>query len=390
MKKRLLGYFKHLLLTIAIFIPALILFGISQGASLHYADDPLAMDWDQDGPYVFYTENGGLSINHIRGSMEDGFVLEQEFARADTPVPVRTSFPLDATSFHFSLQTGFATPPTSYQGDYPVLAISDIESGFRTLRDFLINNGVVDARLNWTFSKGYLVLSGDFVDRGESATQVLWFIYKLEQEAAQRGGRVHYILGNHEIKNLQGIHEYASMKYFHVASILGKHQHELCGPDSFLGRWLASKNTIEKINGYLLIHGGLHPDIAGTDLNLNDINRIVRAHYTRPYYPKPDESPGQLLISTETAPSWYRGYFKNRISQDEVNAGLDKFGARSVVVGHKLQHKVNKSFDGKVIGIDVNHPSDFHKNWPAYDSEGLLIDGDKLYRAFHDGERELL
>ena len=78
--------------------------------------------------------------------------------------------------------------------------------------------------LNWTFGNGHLVLVGDFVDRGFSTTQVLWFIYKLEQEAEKQGGYVHYILGNHELKNMQGNYESASLKYFHVAAILEKQQ----------------------------------------------------------------------------------------------------------------------------------------------------------------------
>lgn len=38
--------------------------------------------------------------------------------------------------------------------------------------------------------------------------------------------------------------------------------------------------------------------------------------------------------------------------------------------------------------IDVQHPSDDHKNWPKRRSEALLIDGDKYYRVFDNGEKE--
>ena len=42
---------------------------------------------------------------------------------------------------------------------------------------------------------------------------------------------------------------------------------------------------------------------------------------------------------------------------------------------------------GKIIGIDVKHPKDYHRNWPSLSSEGLLIEGDTYYRVLDDGER---
>ena len=99
-------------------------------------------------------------------------------------------------------------------------------------------------------------------DRGPSTTQVLWLIYQLEQAARAQGGTVHYILGNHEIKNLQGNFQAADKKYQFVATVLGKQQIDLYGEKSLLGRWLASKNSAELINGHLFVHGGLHPKLA--------------------------------------------------------------------------------------------------------------------------------
>jgi len=40
-----------------------------------------------------------------------------------------------------------------------------------------------------------LVINGDLVDRGEFVTQVLWLLYKLEQQALAQNGMVHVILG---------------------------------------------------------------------------------------------------------------------------------------------------------------------------------------------------
>lgn len=388
MKKRIFRYIKHIGITIIILSTIGVLFGLYHGASLHYGDNPIMMDWDKDGPYVFYKNDSTLNVNYIRGNQDDGFYLEQKDYSVNSKISGFSYFPLDSTSFEFSLKTNFQNPASTYDDHHSILAISDIESGFATFRDFLINSKVIDQKLNWIFGTGHLVLIGDFVDRGFSTTQVLWLIYKLEQDAVKQGGSVHFILGNHELKNFQGNYESTSPKYFHVAAILKKKQTELYDSNSFIGKWMASKNSIELINGTLFTHGGLHPKLVDYDLSLDEINEIVRNNYYKPYYPNVVKSKEQFLISTHTGISWYRGYFKDDLTQEDVELGLNKFNARSIAVGHTLQSKVNRQFNGKVIGVDVKHPNDYHKNFPFQKSEGLLIEGGKYYRILHNGERE--
>lgn len=387
MKKRIFRYVKHTFATLLIIITSVIILGLYHGASLHYGDNPAMMDWDRDGPYVFYDNDSILKVKYIKGNQNNGFYLEQKEYSVLSKIPAFCYFPLDSTSFKFSINTNIKSPLSTYNDGGSILAISDIESGYRTFRDFLINNKVIDKNLNWIFGTGHLVLVGDFVDRGFSTTQVLWFIYKLEQDAEKKGGFVHFILGNPELKNMQGNYDSSSPKYFHIASILEKQQHQLYNSNSFIGKWLASKNTIELINGILFTHGGIHPDLANYNLSIDGINEITSNNYYKPFYPKPEKTKEQFLNSTHTGISWYRGYFKDNLTQEEVDIGLQKFNAKAIVVGHTLQSKVNRKYNGKVIGIDVKHPKDYHKNFPNSKSEGLLIEGDKYYRILHNGSK---
>ncbi len=390
MKKRLFRYIKHTVVTLLILGTVGVFFGLYHGASLHYADNPMMMNWDQDGPYVFYENDSVLNVNYIKGNQDDGFYLDQKNYPVNSKIRAYCYVPLDSTSFEFSISTDFKHPLSTYNDTNKVLAISDIESGYKTFRDFLINSKVIVKNLNWTFGAGHLVLVGDFVDRGFSTTQVLWFIYKLEQDAVKQGGFVHFILGNHELKNMQGNYDSSSPKYVHIASILEKQQSELYDSNSVIGKWMATKNTLELINGTLFTHGGLHPDLVDYNLNIEDINKIARTNYYKPFYPKPERTKEQFLNSTQTGISWYRGYFKDDLTQEEVELGLNKFNAKAIVVGHTLQSKVKKHYNGKVIGIDVKHPKDYHKNFPNSKSEGLLIEGNNYYRVFHNGEKEEL
>ncbi len=390
MKKRILRYFKHLLGTIVFLLLVGVILLQTKIASISYGDNPEMMNWENDGPYVFFENDSTLLVNHIKGNKDDGFYTSQAVYDSGSLPMTSCYFNLDASKFSFQLDTQFKTPQATYNDGQKIFAVSDIESGYKAFRDLLINNEVIDKDLAWTFEKGHLVLVGDFVDRGFSTTQVLWFIYKLEQEAKKHGGIVHFILGNHELKNLHGNYLSASEKYIHVAHILGKQQYQLYDDQSFIGRWMASKNTVELINGYLFVHGGIHPEISEMTLTLAQINQAVRDNYRHGSFPSPKKDAAQKLISTRKGPSWYRGYFKDDLTQEDVELGLNKFDAKAVVVGHTIQSKVNSLYNGRVIAIDVKHPKDYSKRWPSRASEALLIENGNYYRVFDNGEKDKL
>jgi len=366
---------------------ALLFIGNLLGARIHYADNPLAQNWDGEGPYVFFSEDGGLSIQHLEADEAGGYAAREARTTFDASPRVTCHYPLDSTSFEVALSTEFETPPSVYDDGNKIFAISDIEGNYAALRDFLVGGGVIDQDLRWTFGAGHLVLVGDVVDRGYFVTQVLWLIYKLEQDARSQGGQVHYIIGNHELKMMYGDYGATDPKYAEVAELLGKRQLDLFGSESFLGRWMASKNSVERINGVLFVHGGLHPDVADLDLDLDAVNQRIRRSY---YQPVGQDASGDLLISRDTGPCWYRGYFEDDLRQDQIDGVHESFNATAVVVGHTLQRRVNRQYDGKVVAIDVAHRNDDHKLWPEGRSEGLLIEDGVYYRVLEGGARETI
>jgi hypothetical protein len=187
------------------------------------------------------------------------------------------------------------------------------------------------------------------------------------------------------IKNLQGNYQSANEKYFHIAGILGKQQFQLFDDDALLGRWLASKNVLEVINGVAFAHGGLHPDVPKHGVSIEEINRIVRAGYRAPYYTPVTATTESFLRSSTTGPAWYRGYFKDDLSQQQVEQGLKAVGARAIVVGHTLQGKVNGNYNNLVFAIDVKHPKDYLTSFPLRSSEGLLIRDGQYFRLLENG-----
>lgn len=389
---------KHFTVTSLILLCLALGLAVVFSIDIDYGDDRRAYKVGGEGPHVFFVGDQ-MQLNFIRGDGETGFYLQQQSVPLGAQVQTQVYFPLEDNHFSLTINGSsadrrpdgsFIAPPLRYQDDEAILAISDIESAYKTLRDMLQAHRVIDKELNWTFGKGHLVLLGDMTDRGPSTTQVLWLIYQLEQAARAQGGTVHYILGNHEIKNLQGNFQAADKKYQFVATVLGKQQLDLYSENSLLGRWLASKNTAELINGHLFVHGGLHPKLATMNYSLEQLNNKVRANYRMAYFPTPKAPDSDLLLSTRHGPSWYRGYFEGDLTQAEVEQTLASFAAKAVVVGHTPQRRVQALFDGKVLAINVRQPRDYRGSIPPRSSEALLIRDGQYFRLQQDGSSDAL
>jgi hypothetical protein len=146
----------------------------------------------------------------------------------------------------------------------------------------------------------------------------------LEKEAAQAGGRVVSLLGNHEMMNMMGdlryvtplnyasfadgnsekrqkaaYDEYVKWRGSHTSLLaelpqpmelteaewMARHpagfieQREAFGPKGEYGEWLRGHAALAEIGGIIFVHGGIHPDLAQTKLDAmnNQIHREIKA-----------------------------------------------------------------------------------------------------------------
>jgi len=76
--------------------------------------------------------------------------------------------------------------------------------------------------------------------------------------------------------NLHGNTKYVQQKYLDNASILKEQYSDLFSNDTEIGKWLRTKNAVEKIGGYLFTHAGISPGLAQSNLRIEQINEIVR------------------------------------------------------------------------------------------------------------------
>lgn len=71
------------------------------------------------------------------------------------------------------------------------------------------------------------------------------------------------------------------------------------------------------LNGNLFAHDDIRPKVAHSALSLDEINQTIRSNYYSAYYPKPKKTITQVLNYNKTGICWYRGSFKDGLSQVE-------------------------------------------------------------------------
>ncbi len=341
-------------------------------------------DFTTDGPYVFYKKKMVI-VRSVYRKSNGLLVAKKEIynSKKDVPFLICKVDDESKASFKIKLHSDYAVPPSVYPESKKIFAIADIEGNFNAFATTLQGNGIINKNFKWTYGDGHLVLVGDFFDRGNNVTEVLWLIYELERQAAHKGGMVHFIIGNHEAMNFRGDDRYVKAKYFKVASAFKTKYISLYASNTELGKWLRSKNVIEKIGKTLFTHGGLSPQLAELHLQLEEINKIARENYGKPVWKIEQNGGTAKSIYSMIGPMWYRGYFSGNLQTQEVKAVLNLYSAKAVVVGHTVVPNVSNIFENKVFAIDVKHCTALENGT----SNALLIENNEYYAVNARGYR---
>jgi hypothetical protein len=308
-----------------------------------------------DGPYIIIEDNNLVDKRIVEGEVQIKNIAFDNYV------------------------TEFKPETSTYKGIDKIVALSDIHGQFDLAIEILKNNKVIDDQMNWSFGEGHFVIVGDIFDRGPKVTETLWFVYQLEKQAKKSGGKVHFLLGNHEYMVLQKDLRYLHKKYNISSRLLNTPYDELYGVNTVLGRWLRSKATLIKINDNIFVHGGVSPDFILDGFKLKKVNRIMRKAIDRdqeemnkvPFYSKYYGGAG---------PIWYRGYFYDNLDETVIDSVLTKVRAKHFVVGHCSQEEVVQLYNNKIFGVDSSIKNGEY-------GEVLFIDLNSYSRGTMEGER---
>jgi hypothetical protein len=209
------------------------------------------------------------------------------------------------------------------------------------------------------------VQTGDFLGRNDDERQVLDFLFEIRRKAEAGGGKVHVLIGNHEVMG-------------------GRLDNQAVGPNPFPGfegipglnlndprlrflppnerargaalmpggpyaKRLAEFPVVLRLGGTVFVHGGVVPRWAR--YGIDKINEEVR-QWLLGRTPEPDSTKG---VDDGDRVMWTRQFSSNVDDRDcaELDESLKLLGARRMIVAHTVHANITPRCDGKVWAIDV-------------------------------------
>lgn len=310
-----------------------------------------------------------------------------------------------------------------FDGAPRIVAVADVHGAYDALTALLEAAGLVDAELAWTGGETHLVSLGDLVDRGPRSRDVMDLLMRLQNEAEAAGGRVHVLLGNHEVMNLLGdlryvsSAEYAAFADSEPAGLRdaararltaaapdvaedelarryppGYYGHRAAfGPEGRYGSWLLSLPALVVVNGTAFVHGGLPELVERTGMQVNERIRralddylaardaLVDAGVLPPYAALPDIELAQRTAESANAGADERAALEELLalaSAPELGADGPLWYRGSVQCNDLLERPVLEAALERLgaTGVVVGHT-------PT---------GDRRVRALHDGRLVML
>jgi hypothetical protein len=228
-----------------------------------------------------------------------------------------------------------------------LVAVGDIHGDLDALLRILIGTGLVtEDSAAWSGGGDCLVLMGDLNDRGNDSIAVMDFVMGLQAGAAEAGGAVQALLGNHEAMAAEGDFRYVSavetlsIERWWFDNVNGLHA--VYRGNSPYAEWLRSRPVMLRAGGTLFVHAGLDRWMLDHDpAEISARTRDWIAHF-QGVAPEPDPSTVWLVSDDAPGPLW-----TDRLRVDEeavtgagdldevIAAALERLDTRLLVVGHK-------------------------------------------------------
>jgi hypothetical protein len=177
-----------------------------------------------------------------------------------------------------------------------VVAVGDLHGDVQALGAILRACRLIDEAGRWAGDRTHLVLMGDLMGGNGGSRLLLDSVLRLEDEAGRAGGRVHALLGNHDILPVAGRFgkmtrgERDLFTAYPVPGAPGPGLADAFRGNSTYARWLRRRPALLKIGSTLFVHAGVERWARETDPAA--VNSAVRAWiaYWQGVGPRPRKS----------------------------------------------------------------------------------------------------
>lgn len=228
-----------------------------------------------------------------------------------------------------------------------LVALGDLHGDLAATRRALRLVGAIDEHDDWAGGELTLVQTGDVLDRGDDDRAILDLLLRLRTQAAEAGGEVLLLSGNHELMNVQLNFGYVTSGGF---SAFGGEAGRVSAfrPGGNYAQKLAQLPIVLKLGDTVFVHGGILPEHVayGLDRMNDEVQRWMRGEL----FQLP------AIVNAADGLLWTRVYSSatDELGCEILQRTLDLLGAKRMVVGHTPQLQgITSACNDKVWRIDV-------------------------------------
>lgn len=236
-----------------------------------------------------------------------------------------------------------------------VYVVGDLHGDFDALVAILEEAGLIDPTTGvWIGKDCEFYVLGDLISRWHDGRLINDYL----SELVRQGAGIHRLVGNHEVKILQGELEYVSRqdlvqwrdwKWFYFDSLTDAYQRAMSSPRSPYALELATRPTLVRVHRSLLLHAGLTKKALAFDLDT--INRRIREEVILPLQRREKGSQDEFLHEV----LWDRTMALGQQPEKDIVALLAHFDVDRFLIGHTTSEwgRIEEVYGGKVVRVDA-------------------------------------
>ena len=280
-----------------------------------------------------------------------------------------------ARSF-FTEETKVGAPQWNFPNGQVVIGCGDIHGDLLVLLTVLVMQNLISAdTAKWVGGDKHVVFCGDLLDRsGRSNSRstssnqreeidILQYLHGLREQAAEQGGAVVTVLGNHDFARV--FHKkYANYeKYVGETNTNGwggtKAMRKLFSPGGAVARYVAGHFPLVAVcKDFVFMHGGPVDDMGSVaQLNEDTFASLMGKK-------KPTETMEEMLWTREFSKP-KKGQVEDELCETVIDDFLTDLGVNpevgGLVIGHSIQRKLDSYCGGKVWRVDLGMSEAFGK-----------------------------
>ncbi len=219
-----------------------------------------------------------------------------------------------------------------------VFAVGDAHSDYVHLVRALDAAGIIAGRpaqpehAHWSGGRAVLVSTGDMIDKGPRALDVLKFYRILRAQARQAGGDVVILAGNHEAEFLANPEAAKGAEFARQLKAAGIRPADVAACKGDIGSFLCSLSFAARVDGWFFSHAG-----RSSGRTLSQISSDVRAGVEREGYRTPElvgvDSPLEGRPSPDGKP-WFDSGLPVEDEKHLLASWAHAMGVNHIVQGH--------------------------------------------------------